>query len=375
MRRMLRFSRTMMITKILMSPILSNMDGVTRLCFDLVVFDDAARVFRFAHTSVQDYLVNHSHKFQTRCDSHVRLAERSISILIHIMKTRREHFPKFPVEDKQPQVPEDDGSKKNILKSREGHRREGSLEKRPLTKLMNLRLATYTRVHPKQLDIETLQEYEIPWGWNQASLPHCLSSCLKFYSCFTCRGSDYILIPLYLLELDQEILFEHTRLLRVVRERRQRERADVLGDAAIVSRQGVVYPVMDRSTTEEKSRLHSRSSGDQDSQVLDFRYFDLPFRSEMNLRESFETFVAEHWALYTASSEDLRYIALPKELEDEIQSEFARQSWETVRPCIYFSACVNGLTSHVQAWTEAYHRLAKTAQRCPLGTTALVKTV
>ena len=34
-------------------PDVQRFEGVTRLCFDLVIFDGAAHVLRFAHTSVQ----------------------------------------------------------------------------------------------------------------------------------------------------------------------------------------------------------------------------------------------------------------------------------------------------------------------------------
>lgn len=84
-------------------------------------------------------------------------------------------------------------------------------------------------------------------------------------------------------------------------------------------------------------------------------------------------FAESHWALYVADSHGFR-CSLPLEtLEADFQNHFRCQSWETVRPNIYFSACAYGLRRYVEAWTNAHPRLARTMQHFPSGTTALMQ--
>lgn len=71
-------------------------DEITRLCFNLVVYDSTLEVFRFAHTSVQDYLRKHNERYQDLSECYARLAERCLSLLHSAMRRDTRHFPKFP---------------------------------------------------------------------------------------------------------------------------------------------------------------------------------------------------------------------------------------------------------------------------------------
>ncbi len=60
-------------------------EAVTELCFNLVVLDSTSSVFRFAHTSVQDYLLNHESGYYASQDlNSARVAEHCISLLLHV---------------------------------------------------------------------------------------------------------------------------------------------------------------------------------------------------------------------------------------------------------------------------------------------------
>lgn len=152
-------------------------EAITRLCFDLVIFDRAARVFRFAHTSVQDYLINHNPTYQMSCDSHARLAKRCISILLHTIQNRRHHFKKFPIDENQIRGWEDKDKLSNGIDDGWNGKMEGNLKKRPVSSAMVLRVPKYTKVHRRQLDPETLENYMLPWKWDKASNSLYLKSC------------------------------------------------------------------------------------------------------------------------------------------------------------------------------------------------------
>ena len=153
-------------------------EGVTRLCFDLIVFDSTACVLRFAHTSVQDYLVNHNPSYQILYDSHARVAERCISILLYF-QSRRSHCPKFPIDEEQIRAWESVNKSPEVMKNREESQIEGNAGKRPMWRLMNLKKSKYTKVHKERLDVETLDAYELPWRWDEASHPKSLTSCIE----------------------------------------------------------------------------------------------------------------------------------------------------------------------------------------------------
>ncbi len=60
-------------------------EAVTELCFNLVVFDSTSSVFRFAHTSVQDYLLMYENGYYASQDlNSSRVAEHCIFLLLHV---------------------------------------------------------------------------------------------------------------------------------------------------------------------------------------------------------------------------------------------------------------------------------------------------
>ena len=64
---------------------LQGPEAVIELCFNLVVFDSTSSVFRFAHTSVQDYLSRHEYGYYASQEMNsARMAEHCISLLLHI---------------------------------------------------------------------------------------------------------------------------------------------------------------------------------------------------------------------------------------------------------------------------------------------------
>lgn len=66
---------------------------ITRLCFDLVVYDSTSRDFRFAHTSVQDYLQTCNIRYKNLSQCHARVAARCISLLLHSIQVPNNCFP------------------------------------------------------------------------------------------------------------------------------------------------------------------------------------------------------------------------------------------------------------------------------------------
>ena len=171
---------------------------------------------------------------------------------------------------------------------------------------------------------------------------------------------------------DLEILFEHTRK---VRARRRTGLGEEHSEISLVSKKGHADSKTAARATWDKSRLPSLSSGGQALQVHDFWYFDSPPSCEMTSLESFLSFVDQSWAFYTSNSGEVRGTKDFKELENELQHQFTRQSWRTVRPWVFFSACRDGLITHVQTWMRAYPRLARTTQRVPFRTTALMEII
>lgn len=58
------------------------LEMVTRLCFGLVIFDRTTNSFRFAHTSVQEYIMSRKDGYESLSQSHARIAKRCISVLV-----------------------------------------------------------------------------------------------------------------------------------------------------------------------------------------------------------------------------------------------------------------------------------------------------
>ena len=67
---------------------------VTRLCFSLV-FDNATGVFRFAHSSVQEYLIQHNPRYKDINESYALVAESLISILLQTSKQYAGYYAKY----------------------------------------------------------------------------------------------------------------------------------------------------------------------------------------------------------------------------------------------------------------------------------------
>ena len=55
---------------------------VTRLCFGLVIFDIKTNSFRFAHTSVQEYIMSCKDGYESLSESHARISKRCMSVLV-----------------------------------------------------------------------------------------------------------------------------------------------------------------------------------------------------------------------------------------------------------------------------------------------------
>ena len=179
-----------------------------------------------------------------------------------------------------------------------------------------------------------------------------------------------ILVQCPLRRSDLEILSEHTRR---VRARRLVEREETQSGIAIVPKHGHEDLESAAKKTQHKQRSPSESSGSPCLQVSDFWYFNTNPINVVSLLERLVDFVDKSWAFYAINSEEHRNRKGFKALEDELQCQFVCQSWEAVRPWIFFSACKYGLIDLVRSWTEAYPRLARTAQGLPFATTALME--
>lgn len=66
-------------------------DAVTQLCFNLVVFDKDTGVYRFAHTSVQEFLLDYTEGYYSEDSNHGRVAEHCLSILLHMRDCFRDN--------------------------------------------------------------------------------------------------------------------------------------------------------------------------------------------------------------------------------------------------------------------------------------------
>lgn len=177
-----------------------------------------------------------------------------------------------------------------------------------------------------------------------------------------------MIIRRWISEFEVDILFEHTAALR--------ERPDL--PTGLRERPLVIEDKLEKFPSDEKIDGRKVDRQPQSSTSLcqrpaeeDHWYFDT-LRDPRSSKKLLG-FAESYWGLYAAKSDSLR-CSLPLEvLEAELHSHFGCQSWETVRPKIYFSACVYGLRHHIEAWTSAHPRLARTVQQFPSGTTALIE--
>lgn len=125
-------------------------------------------------------------------------------------------------------------------------------------KAIDLSRPTYIKVHRKYLSPDTLDIYELPWEWDEVSYL-LLTLVLYIFLTRLCTQLDphYIIIKRWIPEADQEILFEHTRKLRVVREDR------LLPDSApIIAKQKKerdMVLVRRKSSPKDRQRSRSRS--------------------------------------------------------------------------------------------------------------------
>lgn len=117
------------------------------------------------------------------------------------------------------------------------------------------------------------------------------------------------------------------------------QKGEALINTAIVPKRGYGDSMTARKTTQDKSRLRSPSPGGQVVQVPDFGYLDLPLTTEKVLPDRLIMFVDLFGAFDTANSGDVRYVISLKGLEGRFQIQFDCQSWGTVRPWMFFSAC------------------------------------
>ena len=187
---------------------------------------------------------------------------------------------------------------------------------------------------------------------------------------FVQEDSNYILIRTSITKSYLDFLSRHMQWLR---KRHQMQGGRGPTYTAIAAEGDYENPVMIEAISHERPRRSSPFPTGQALQVPDFWCFDFSLMKEITPLEKLLMFVDQYWAYYTRNSGVVRHTAFFKELENELQIQFTRQAWEVVRPWVFFSACRNGLTNHVNAWTEANPRLARTIQRFPYETNALME--
>ena len=58
------------------------LEMVTKLCFGLVIFDETTNSFRFAHISVEEYIMSRKDGYRSLSEIHARIAKRCMSVLV-----------------------------------------------------------------------------------------------------------------------------------------------------------------------------------------------------------------------------------------------------------------------------------------------------
>ena len=79
-------------------------DAVTQLCFNLVVFDKDTGVYRFAHTSVQEFLLDHMEGYYSEDSNHGRVAKHCLSILLDMRDRFRDYTRSSSKDERDPQM-------------------------------------------------------------------------------------------------------------------------------------------------------------------------------------------------------------------------------------------------------------------------------
>jgi hypothetical protein len=95
---------------------------------------------------------------------------------------------------------------------------KGKREKRPgdIERVIDLSRPTYIKVNRKYLLPDTLDHYHLPWEWDKACLPRgtlTLDLANRFQN-----NSEYIVIKRYIDNDFQDVLFEHTKMIKLKRK-------------------------------------------------------------------------------------------------------------------------------------------------------------
>lgn len=138
---------------------------ITRLCFDLVVYDSTSHEFRFAHTSVQDYLQTCNIRYKDLSQCHARVAARCISLLLHSIQMPNNCFPKYPLKKEAATSSETDTD----FGTKFARIRIAGDSTTDEMKASDLRRPIYVKTHSKHMSPETLQAFELPWEWDEVS--------------------------------------------------------------------------------------------------------------------------------------------------------------------------------------------------------------
>lgn len=93
-------------------------DAVTQLSFNLVVFDKDIGVYRFAHTSVQEFLLEYTQGYYSDDVNHQRVAKHCLSILLHTRDHFRDNTRSSSKDEREPQT-EWMRQQDQVLKARE----------------------------------------------------------------------------------------------------------------------------------------------------------------------------------------------------------------------------------------------------------------
>ncbi|KAL9036914.1 MAG: hypothetical protein Q9180_004022 [Flavoplaca navasiana] len=132
--------------------------------------------------------------------------------------------------------------------------------------VVNLSKPTYIKVHRKHLDTDTLEEYGLPWEWDDVSLatpPYNLRK--QFTDTVYGKDSDYMIIKRYISENDRDKLFDHTRKMRRDNQIKQNEEAIARLEDAGVELDGTPYLVEREEAELERTGLLHKHAGLEDA--------------------------------------------------------------------------------------------------------------
>ena len=142
---------------------------ITRLCFNLVIFDNTTQAFRFAHTSVQDYLQLYNPRYKNLSECHARLAERCILVLLHEMRHSERRFLRFPVESGESSIMRDPKIfKANFVEDRVILSR---YQRDDLDEAQDQQRPIHIKVDQSLIRTDVLDIFELPWERDQVRPP------------------------------------------------------------------------------------------------------------------------------------------------------------------------------------------------------------